>query len=257
MATVVRADSLLTTHAVCAAAGLRDGLRTAQYYMRDMSNADGPEKSAATTLSGIVGAIARFGDRVFAAAADLSVRLFVPNWRELPSPFAPSMVEDVTRAISENRLVLTSLFTAYFFRASRHIVERCADRPILILEHRVDAARRRLAGIAKVEKRDRVTVLAEALLVLAESGAVARHGRVKQGYGFMTRVDPNVSVMAAACLALLLAEEGKPIESLDEDEFFAIAGALLSSRLADMEQAVKARDVAALARELQAVRDLY
>jgi hypothetical protein len=63
--------------------------------------------------------------------------------------------------------------------------------------------------------------------------------------------------MATACLALLLATEGKPIEKLDEDEFFAITGALLAPRLPAMDKAVAARDVAALARELAAVRDLY
>jgi hypothetical protein len=70
-------------------------------------------------------------------------------------------------------------------------------------------------------------------------------------------MDPNLAVMATACLALLLAEEGKPIETLDEDEFFAISAALLAPRLTAMERAVKARDASALARELAAVRELY
>jgi hypothetical protein len=69
--------------------------------------------------------------------------------------------------------------------------------------------------------------------------------------------DPNIAVMATACLALLLADEGKPIESVDEDEFFMIAGALLTPRLDAMATAVKARDVDALAHELTAVRALY
>ena len=63
--------------------------------------------------------------------------------------------------------------------------------------------------------------------------------------------------MAPACLALLLAGEGRPTEQLDEDEFFAISAALLAPRLPAMDRAVKARDAAALSRELAAVRELY
>ena len=63
--------------------------------------------------------------------------------------------------------------------------------------------------------------------------------------------------MAAACLALLLAEDGKPLESLDEDEFFAIAGALLAPRLDVMAKAIKARDAVWLGKELAAVKELY
>jgi hypothetical protein len=55
----------------------------------------------------------------------------------------------------------------------------------------------------------------------------------------------------------LLAEEGKPIENLDEDEFFAIAGALISSRLPQMSEAIAARDVNELAAQLLAVKNLY
>ena len=63
--------------------------------------------------------------------------------------------------------------------------------------------------------------------------------------------------MATACVALLIAEAGKPLESLDEDEFFAIAGALLAPRLPEMDKAIRSRDEAALAKSLKAVGDLY
>jgi hypothetical protein len=66
-----------------------------------------------------------------------------------------------------------------------------------------------------------------------------------------------LAVIAAACVALLIAEDGKPIESLDEDEFFAIAGALLEPRLPEMQQLVQKRDVEGLSQALKAVGDLY
>jgi len=246
----------MTDHAVCMAAGVRDGLRTAQYYVRDMSHADATETAQPTVLSRGVGWAARLADWLLSRAADLSIRIFLPSWRNLPSPFAPHMMEEVTRAIGENRLAMTSLFTAYFFRATRHILDRCAEPPFLVLEHRIDAARRLLAE-RNIESPSRVTVLGEVLLALAETRAIARIGKAKTGYAFLDGTDPNIAVMATACLALLLAEEGKPIETLDEDEFFAIAGALIAPRLPAMGQAIKQRDAAALASELAQVRELY
>jgi hypothetical protein len=251
--TTAAPPATLTDHAVCVAAGLRDGLRTAQYYVRDMSQADAGHP---TVLSRLVGRLARWADGLLSFTADLSIRMLLPQWRNLPSPFAPHMVDEVTRAIRENRLAMTSLFTAYFFRSSRHILERCADPPFLVLEHRVDAARRVLAADA-APSSDEMTSLANILIALAEARAIARIGPAKPGFAHLNSTDPNLSVMATACLALLLAEEGKPIETLEEDEFFAISAALLAPRLPAMERAVKARDVPALAQELAAVRDLY
>ncbi|MFO1033878.1 MAG: hypothetical protein U1E15_07320 [Hyphomicrobiales bacterium] len=255
MTSAARTADSFTDHAVCAAAGLRDGLRTAQYYVRDMSRAD---EGKATPLSRLVAALARLADNLLSFGADWSIRLLLPQWRNLPSPFAPHMVDEVTRAIRENRLAMTSLFTAYFFRSAKHIIERCTETPALVLEHRIDAARRSLAGeSSKSGPPGHAESLARALLTLAEARAIARIGPARPGYAFLNRADPNVSVMATACLALLLAEEGKPLETLDEDEFFSITGALLAPRLAEMERATAARDVAALARLLSAVRDLY
>jgi hypothetical protein len=243
----------LTDHAVCMAAGVRDGLRTAQYYVRDMSQAD---EGAATVLSRIVGVLARLADQFLSWAAEFSIRLLLPKWRSLPSPFAPHMVEEVTHAIRENRLAMTSLFTAYFFRAARHILARCAEPPCLVLEHRVDAARRTLAS-SQLLANDHATALGHILLALTEARSIARIGAVKTGFGFLENGDPNLPVMATACLALLLAEEGKPVETVDEDEFFAIAGTLISPRIAAMRKAVADRDPLALSRELAAVRELY
>ncbi len=240
------------------AAGLRDGLRTAQFYVRDISHADSfpGDATRATLLSHIVGGLARWTDRLLSSAADWSIRLFLPQWRNLPSPFAPHMVDEVIAAVRENRLAMTSLFTVYFFRAARHILERCAEPPFLVLEHRVDAARRSLAE-RQAGIKDSVNSLGHAMLALTEARAIARIGQAKPGFSFLSAHDPNLVVMATACVALLLAEVGRPIEILGEDEFFAITGALIASRLPAMEKAVAARDVVALSRELAAVRELY
>ena len=261
MAVALRSAGTLTAHAVCMAAGVRDGLRTAQFYVRDLSQADGSGKllvQQPTFLSRAVATLARFADWLLDKGADWSVRLLVPKWRDLPSPFEPGMRGEVLRAIRENRLVMTSLFTAYFFRAARHILERATVSPNLVLEHRIDAARRLMAAQSIKDTADNpARVLAEALLHLVEADPIAKAGAPRDGHSWLGDADPNLAVMATACLALLLAEEGKPIESLDEDEFFEITAALLSPRLPKLEEAVKRRDVAALASELQAVRELY
>lgn len=258
MAIAIGTADSLTAHAVCAAAGVRDGLRTAQFYMRDLSHADGAAPHTVTSLSRFVAMSARLADWLLDKAADWSVRLLVPKWRDLPSPFAPGMSGEVVTAIRQNRLVLTSLFTAYFFRAARHILEQSTETPNLILEHRIDAARRLMAQEShEPASGDAAELLGKALLYLVEADAVVRVGRVKGSHQLLKNHDPNIAVMATACLALLLAEDGKPIESVDEREFFMIAGALLAPRIDVLVEAIAARDVAKLARELRAVQELY
>lgn len=239
------------------AAGIRDSLRTAQFYVRDLSHADGQATHSTTFLSRSVGRTARFVDWLLSKAADLSVRLLVPQWRDLPSPFAPGMRGEVLEAIRQNRLVLTSAFTVYFFRAAKHILQNGTDGPFLVLEHRIDAARRMMSETPTLPDEEPTRVLARAMLHLVEADPIARAGLPKPQFGFLSTADENLAVMAAACVALLIAEDGKPIESLDENEFFAIAGALLAPRLPDMQKAVKQRDVTGLAKALKAVGELY
>jgi hypothetical protein len=243
------------------AAGLRDGLRTVQFYVRDLSRADRDGEALAqqpTPLSRAVAGAARLADRLLNTGADWYVRLLVPHWRDLPSPFAPGMRTEVLTAIRENRLVMTSLFTAYFFRAARQIVERATERPNLVLEHRIDAARRLMlsAGLGHQDTHPE-QLLAAALLYLVEADPIAKTGHLREGHKHFGAADANLWVMATACLALLLAEDGKPLESLDEDEFFTIASALLAPRLLDMAEAVQRRDIPALAAQLAAVRESY
>jgi hypothetical protein len=257
MTIALRSADSLTAHAVCMAAGIRDSLRTAQFYIRDLSHADGQTTQAATFLSRLVGRSARLVDALLSKAADISVRLFVPQWRDLPSPFAPGMRGEVLEAIRQNRLVLTSAFTVYFFRAAKHILQNGTEGPFLVLEHRIDAARRVMAETSTQSDEEPTLVLARAMLHLVESDPIARAGHPKSQFGFLASADANLGVMAAACVALLIAEDGKPIESLDENEFFAIAGALLAPRLPDMQKAVEHRDIAGLAKALKSVGELY
>jgi hypothetical protein len=244
------ADSF-SAHAWCMAAGLRDSLRTAQFYVRDMSNADRRQQSA--FLSRVVGVWARFVDRAMTFGGNLSIALLLPEWRNMPSPFSPGLIDQVAHAISQNKLLENPLFNAYFFRSCQNILSRWAEPPYLVLEHRIDAARRNLATASV--PTDKLTFLTQTLMALVESAPIARHGTAKEFLN--SNRDPNVAVCATSCLALLLAEEGGEIKGISEDEFFAIVGALMEPRLGAMEEAIKSRNYNALAHELDGIRELY
>jgi hypothetical protein len=260
MISEARASNSLVTHAACMAAGVRDSLRTAQFYARDMAKADGHTSETprdSTFLSRAVAWVARIIDSSLSKAADVSVRLIRPQWRKLPSPFEPSMRQDVVQAIKLNQFSYTSQFTAYFFRAARHMLERGAEAPHLVLEHRIESARRALETEPRLVEMTEADSLAHVLLRLVLAGPIARCGAPKPGHEFLTLADPNIAVMATACLALLLAEEGKPLAETDDDEFFEISGALLAPHFGALNKAIEARDVAALARVLETVKGLY
>ncbi len=203
MTIAIRSADSFTAHAVCVAAGIRDGLRTAQFYVRDLSHADGTAEHTTTFLSRIVGRSARLVDWLLSQAADISVRLLLPHWRDLPSPFAPGMRGEVIEAIRQNRLVLTSTFTVYFFRAAKHILQHGTNGPFLVLEHRIDAARRLMAEETAHAQEMPTTVLARAMLHLVEADPIARSGLHKPQFGFLGQDDANLGVMAAACVALV------------------------------------------------------
>lgn len=249
----------LAAHAVCAAAGVRDGFRAAQYYARDLSNADNyanDEVQKAPFLSRFVGQMARLTDQLLSWGADLSIRLLLPSWRQLPSPFAPGFIGQVSEGIRKDSLVNNPLFNAYFFRAAKHIIARYTHGPYLVLEHRVDAARRGLAT-DEVMTTSETTLLARILIELAGQGAIARAGRAKDKYRFFERVDPNIAVNAVACIALLFAEEGRPVSNMNEDEFFEVTGALIGPRLERIAELVSRKDATALANELSDIKSFY
>ena len=246
-------------HAVCAAAGVRDGLRATQFYVRDLSNADHGGDGASQHLpflSRIVARAARVIDRLMNWGANVSIALFLPSWRKLPSPFTPGIMHAVARGIREDRLIHNPTFNAYFFRAAIHIAGRYSSPPGLILEHRVDAARRSL-GLRANEDVTENEMMARILIALVEQGPVARIGPVTEKNRFFAEVEPNVAVNAIACVALMFAEEGKPAEAIDENEFFSVTGALIGPRLPAIADYVVRRDEAGLARELADIKSMY
>lgn len=260
MTTATRTISIpFAAHAVCAAAGMRDGLRAAQFYVRDLTNADhlgeGDPKRV-PFLSRIVAQGARLVDGLMSWGANLAIALFLPSWRKLPSPFTPGLMNAVARDIRDNSLIHNPTFNAYFFRAAIHIARRFSAPPYLILEHRVDAARRSLA-LRLDDAVPENTMLARILIALVEQGPVARIGKVADKNRFFSKVEPNVAVNAIACVALLFSEQGKPTEAIDEDSFFSLTGALIGPRLQSIATLAAARDEAGLAKELADIKAMY
>lgn len=260
MTTASRAETVpFAAHATCAAAGVRDGLRAAQYYVRDLANADRfgkGEPQRVPFLSRVVARGARLIDGLMSRGANLSIALFLPSWRKLPSPFTPGLMHEVARDIRNDSLVHNPTFNAYFFRAAIHIATRYSAPPYLILEHRVDAARRSLAPRVDEAVSENV-MMARILIALAEQGPVARIGAVSERNRFFAQAEPNVAIFAIACVALMFAEEGKPTEAIDEDEFFSVTGALIGPRLPAIAALVARRDEEGLARELGDIKSMY
>ncbi len=258
MTNLTRTADHFAAHAVCMAAGFRDCLRAAQFYARDMAQVDGwnrTERSGPTFLSSLVARFARLTDRFMTWSTNTAIALFLPSWRKLPSPFTPGMLSEVADAIAKNSLVHNPLFNAYFFRAAIHITERYSEPPYLILEHRVDASRRQLAGSDPRELE--TDFLARTLLALVETAPVARVGKSRGSLRLFEDIEPNVAVYAIACVTLLFAEEGKPIAIHNEDEFFAIVGALILPRLKDLSTLIARRDVAGLSKQLSDIKAMY
>ncbi len=248
-------------HAVCVAAGMRDGMRATQFYVRDLSRADAwgnSHSGGATFLSVQVARMARLADSFMTWSANAAIKLFLPGWRKLPSPFAPGMMSEIATAISKNSFVHNPLFNAYFFRAANHILLRFTSPPFLVLEHRVDAARRMLAMRDDAAQEILKTrFLARALIALVETGPVARLGKLMNADGLFKGIEPNVAVNAIACVSLLFAEEGRPIQQLDEDQFFAVVGALIEPRLAAIGSLVANRNEDGLEAELAEIKAMY
>ncbi len=253
MTNISRTADSFAAHAVCMAAGLRDCLRAAQFYTRDMSRVDGlgnAERSEPPFLSRLVARMARLADGFMTWSTNTAIAVFLPSWRKLPSPFEPGMINAVAAAIRENSLVHNPLFNAYFFRSAVRITERYSEPPYLVLEHRVDGARRLMAvGDAEGD------FLARTLLALVEAAPVARVAKPKGP--LLANIEPNVAIYSIACVALLFAEEEKPMAIHNEDEFFAIVAALIQPRLKEMSALITRRDVAGISKELKNIKAMY
>ncbi|MBI2718367.1 MAG: hypothetical protein HY245_03090 [Rhizobiales bacterium] len=260
MTIAFRTADNLAAHAVCAAAGFRDSLRAAQFYVRDLTFVDGGRPSPrrnVTFLSRQVARLARLIDRLMTWSADAAIALLLPSWRKLPSPFAPGMMGEVAEAIRRNSLLHNPLFNAYFFRAAIRIVQFYAEPPWLVLEHRIDAARRQLAQKKAPAEESETAFLARVLLALADARPIARKGRTRPGAQLFEEVDANVAVPAIACVSLLFAGDGMAPYRLHDDEFFAVVGALILPRLGRIAELSGNRDLAGLARELSDIKALY
>jgi hypothetical protein len=271
MNTATRTSDTWASHAVCVAAGARDGLRTAQFFVRLLSGAEGWGRDAAASnpaapqtpaqrthfFSPLVSRLAGIADRLMTWTVDRWIALVVPEWRKLPSPFTHGMMNEVARAIRADSFVANPLFNTYFYRAAVHILHRYRVAPFLVLEHRVDAARRTLVSAPAASLESETDFLARALVALTEAAPIARAGEFKSAIPAAQDVDVNLSTFAIACVTLLFAEEGKPSQELDEDQFFAIVGALLGPRYATIADLVGKRDMPGLSRELADIKAMY
>lgn len=252
--------SLFAQHAACMAAGLRDGLRTAHFYARDMTKADGGrviKDKQPTALSRAVATLARTVDDGMSRAADLSLQTLSPKWRDLPSPFDLAIRERLVLALTKTQVTLSSEFTLYFFRAARLELEQWVERPHLVLEHRIESVRRNFHTRAQDFNEPMPDVLAHLLIALVEARPVARAGTLKPGFEFLKNFDLNVAVFSSACLALLLAQTGKPSSAIDDGEFLAIVAQLIHTRLHEIAKAVEKRESDAITLIFEACRADY
>jgi hypothetical protein len=190
-------------------------------------------------------------------SVNAAIALVVPDWRKLPSPFTHEMMGNVSQAMYAHDLLFNPLFNAYFYRAAIHILRRYRNPPFLVLEHRVDAARRALLQSAEGAAQDPVVFLARALIALAAAAPIARAGGERGSQGFLSDVEPNIAVYATACIALLFAEEGRPAQELDEDQFFAVVSALIRPRLPAIAAAVSDSDEGQLMQVLVDIKSIY
>lgn len=262
----------LGSHAVSVAANARDGLRTARYFVQELATADDPTgqggsqrkkptwllpADAPTSLiTGFIAQNARIADKVMNWSSDAAAALLAPDWRVLPSPFNRNMMREIAAAITSQSFTANTLFNAYFYRASVHILQRYGKPPFLVLENRIDAARRALAAVEQPDASD-VAFMARALIALVRAAPIAEAGVIGPKSVLAKTKDPNVSVAAVAGVALLFGDQGKPTDEIDEDAFFSIVGALIAPRLAGIEQLIVRDDIRKLEAELASIKAMY
>jgi hypothetical protein len=261
----------LGSQAVSVAANARDGLRTAHYLVQELAGADDPAaqgdlgKRAAWLLpadaptaliTGFIAQNARIADKAMNWSSDAAAALLAPDRRALPSPFDRNMMREIAAAITGQSFTAHALFNAYFYRAAVQILQRSGKPPFLVLENRIDAARRALAAAEPSQASD-VAFMARALIALVQAAPIAEAGAIDPKSVLAKTKDPNAGVAAIAGVALLFGAQGKPTDEINEDRFFAIVGALIAPRLATIEQLILRNDVRKLEAELAAIKGMY
>jgi hypothetical protein len=253
------------------AANARDGVRTARYLVRELAAADAPGQESGgnrrkppswllpaeaptTLLAGFIAQNARIADNVLSWSRDTATALLAPDRRAGPSPFTPGLLREM--AAVPMSTTGNALFNAYFYRAFLHILNRNGRSPFLVLENRVDAARRSLALSEPREATD-VAFMARVLVALVRAAPIAEAGEIDPKSALSRTRDPNVGAAAIACVALLFGDQGRPIDDMDEDQFFAVVGALIEQRLVAIEQMIARDDVRQLEGALAAILALY
>ena len=247
-----------STHAICVASSLRDSMRTAHYYVRDLHGRSGQTGGVASASINPIKSVkssARALDIALTRGGNAVISLLAPNWRRLPSPFAPETTDEVLNAIRESRLFHSQMFNIYFFRSCKVLLSHWADPPNLVLENRIDIARRRLAEMPASDSQ--TTLMASVLVCLMEAEPIAKHGALKSETSQFSSKDIGLAVCASSCLALLLAQRGSVAGSIDDKGFLSIVGALIAPRLNAIDRAWRARDLDQLTLEFGAVCELY
>ncbi len=248
----------ISTHAICVASGLRDGMRTAHYYVRDLHRRNAQAGTLAHASIYPIKSMkssARVLDTALTRGGNAFISLFAPNWRRLPSPFAPETTAEVLNAIRERSLFQSQMFNIYFFRSCKVLLAHWADPPNLVLEHRIDIARRNLAEASVSENQ--TTLMARILMSLVEAMPIAKHGALKPESNHFKSNDIAIAVCASSCIALLLAQRGSAVGGIDDKGFLSVVGALIAPRLEAIDKACKARDLNQLTLEFSAVSELY
>jgi hypothetical protein len=270
MSFLPRFPGSLGSHAVSVAANARDGLRTAHYFVQDLATADDPvapgalsrraasllpADAPASLITGFIAQHARIADKVLNWSSDAAA-LLAPDRRIVPSPFSCNLMREIAATAGGQSFTANALFNAYFYQATVQILDRYGRPPFLVLENRIDAARRAVAAVERPGASD-VAFVSRALIALVRAAPIVEAGAIDPKKALAKTRDPNVAVAAIAGAALLLGAQGKPAPQTDENQFFAIVGALIAPRLPAIERIIRSDDVRKLEAELAAIQGLY
>ncbi|HYD07175.1 MAG TPA: hypothetical protein VEC60_15670 [Reyranella sp.] len=269
MSFLPRLPGSLGSHAASVAANARDGLRTAHYFVQELATADDPvaqgelgrrvawllPADAPTSLiTGFIAQNARIADRVMHWSSGGAASLLAPERGILPSPFQRNLMREISAAGGRS-FTAHALFNAYFHQAIVQILDRHAKPPFLVLENRIDAARRSI-GSQRPDASD-VSFMTRTLIALVRAAPIAEAGAIDPKSVLAKTKDPNVSVAAVAGMALLFGAQGRPTPQTDENRFFGIVGALIAPHLAAVERLIVAEDVSGLEAELTTLQTIY